>query len=434
MPMDATAVAATTAVRVRRELVSQGLDAQGDSQSMAVTDDRGHDSWWYSHHHQGVTPVVSSPCPGRLRARLGMTVGVRARRTMRRDVHTSGRVGRHARNRYERPSPRHSVQRSSLTRICTAACHPGPAVGLRLADGRQVFVKAVSAEVRAHNHKMIPAGSGEFWTLCRSRCRRLDASPPSKMGRGSPWPPPGPPAQLETSWTNASIAACCERRAGRRTSTEHRAPCRPSPSASSTSTAGHAYLRSVRATTGRRLTRGLAADVVAGWEHWTAGDALVHRDLRLDNTTVDGRERLGGAARLGRTGRGRCPVDRPRPDGGGRGPPPDTSSVSKRRRNARTNCCGRLPPEASRFVVGVSRDVVHPRRDGPGHLQSEHLPLGGRREISRVASFGGPPDCRLPLGPVRRPGGCDLAGRWAGGTQITDYWSCQWEGGISGTT
>ena len=32
---------------------------------------------------------------------------------------------------------------------------PGPAAGLRLADGRRVFVKAVSAEVRAHNHKMI---------------------------------------------------------------------------------------------------------------------------------------------------------------------------------------------------------------------------------------------------------------------------------------
>ncbi len=32
---------------------------------------------------------------------------------------------------------------------------PGPAAGLRLADGRQVFVKAVSAQVRAHNHRMI---------------------------------------------------------------------------------------------------------------------------------------------------------------------------------------------------------------------------------------------------------------------------------------
>jgi aminoglycoside phosphotransferase (APT) family kinase protein len=26
---------------------------------------------------------------------------------------------------------------------------------------------------------------------------------------------------------------------------------------------------------------------VAGWERWTAGDALVHRDIRLDNTAVD---------------------------------------------------------------------------------------------------------------------------------------------------
>lgn len=30
-----------------------------------------------------------------------------------------------------------------------------------------------------------------------------------------------------------------------------------------------------------------AAEVVAGWDRWTAGDALVHRDLRLDNTAVD---------------------------------------------------------------------------------------------------------------------------------------------------
>jgi hypothetical protein len=30
-----------------------------------------------------------------------------------------------------------------------------------------------------------------------------------------------------------------------------------------------------------------AADVVARWARWTAGDALVHRDIRADNTTVD---------------------------------------------------------------------------------------------------------------------------------------------------
>lgn len=30
-----------------------------------------------------------------------------------------------------------------------------------------------------------------------------------------------------------------------------------------------------------------AAELVAGWDRWTAGDALVHRDIRLDNATVD---------------------------------------------------------------------------------------------------------------------------------------------------
>jgi aminoglycoside phosphotransferase (APT) family kinase protein len=38
-----------------------------------------------------------------------------------------------------------------------------------------------------------------------------------------------------------------------------------------------------------------AAEVVAGWERWTAGGALVHRDLRLDNTTFDA---AGGSAVL----------------------------------------------------------------------------------------------------------------------------------------
>jgi len=59
-------------------------------------------------------------------------------------------------------------------------------VGLRLGDGRQVFVKAVSAKVRAHNHAMILQESEILDALPTSvpAPRRLDASPPSNAGHG----------------------------------------------------------------------------------------------------------------------------------------------------------------------------------------------------------------------------------------------------------
>jgi hypothetical protein len=41
-----------------------------------------------------------------------------------------------------------------------------------------------------------------------------------------------------------------------------------------------------------------AAPVVSGWRRWTAGDALVHRDIRLDNTTFDAKS--GSATLLDR--------------------------------------------------------------------------------------------------------------------------------------
>lgn len=55
----------------------------------------------------------------------------------------------------------------------------------------------------------------------------------------------------------------------------------------STSTAGRACSSSDRATTGRPPTPRVGPTGGAGWERWTAGDALVHRDIRLDNTTFD---------------------------------------------------------------------------------------------------------------------------------------------------
>src|SRR5690348_6479794 len=71
-----------------------------------------------------------------------------------------GRRGPTRQSRYERRSPWLSVQRSSLTPTCTAACHRGRLWACDWLDGRQVFVKAVSAEVRAHNHKMIVQEAG----------------------------------------------------------------------------------------------------------------------------------------------------------------------------------------------------------------------------------------------------------------------------------
>jgi aminoglycoside phosphotransferase (APT) family kinase protein len=82
-----------------------------------------------------------------------------------------------------------------------------------------------------------------------------------------------------------------------------------------------------------------AADVVTGWERWTAGDALVHRDIRLDNTAVDadGRSAVlldwayAAAGAPGSTS----------PNWRRTWSPPDTPLVSKRRRIALIGCCGR---------------------------------------------------------------------------------------------
>ena len=62
---------------------------------------------------------------------------------------------------------------------------PGPAAALRLGDGRTVFVKAISAEVRAHNHMLIRQESAILDVLPQVRYRRHADSQPSSRGRGS---------------------------------------------------------------------------------------------------------------------------------------------------------------------------------------------------------------------------------------------------------
>ncbi len=162
---------------------------------------------------------------------------------------------------------------------------PGPAAGLRLADGRRVFVKAVSAEVRAHNHRMI-----------LQEAAILDALPTSVPApRRLATVEHGPWAVLATtwaagvtgtSWTDTSIEAVTR---ACRTASGHRAPMTLPPVAARIFDFD-GWTRLLERGVGddwEAAHAGLAADVVAGWEHWTAGDALVHRDIRLDNTTVD---------------------------------------------------------------------------------------------------------------------------------------------------
>lgn len=227
---------------------------------------------------------------------------------------------------------------------------PGPAVCLRLADGRQAFVKAVSAEVRAHNHAMIGQESEILDALPASvpAPRRL-----ATVRRG-PWVAlattwaTGAPGE---SWTDASIAAVAQ---ACRAASGHRAPDTLPPVAERIFDFD-GWTRLLE--TGTRdewetAHAPRAADVVAGWERWTAGDALVHRDIRLDNTAVDAE--TGSAVLLdwAYAAAGAPWIDLAQlaadvvASGHALGPPTATDQAYRLLRT--------LPPEASRFVVGLA--------------------------------------------------------------------------------
>ncbi|HEU0240023.1 MAG TPA: phosphotransferase [Micromonosporaceae bacterium] len=227
---------------------------------------------------------------------------------------------------------------------------PGPAASLRLADGRQVFVKAVSADVRAHNHAMI-----------RQESVILDALPTSVLApRRLAMVEDGPWIALATtwaagatgaSWTDRAIAAVAN---ACRTVSEHRAPDSLPPVVKRIFDFD-GWRRLLEMGTGDEWEAAYArpaADLVAGWESWTAGDALVHRDIRLDNTVIDV---AGGSAVL---------VDWAYASAGARwidlaqlaadvvatGHALGAQAATDRAyRLLRT-----LPPEASRFVVGLA--------------------------------------------------------------------------------
>jgi aminoglycoside phosphotransferase (APT) family kinase protein len=162
---------------------------------------------------------------------------------------------------------------------------PGPAAGLLLADGRRVFVKAVSAEVRAHNHAMIRQEAGILDALPAS----VPAPRPLAMVEQEPW------IALATTWAagatpgawdDASIAAVAN---ACRVASAHQAPgALPPVAARLFDFDGWVRLLGMGAGDAWEAAHaGPAAEVVSGSERWTAGDALVHRDIRLDNTAVD---------------------------------------------------------------------------------------------------------------------------------------------------
>ncbi len=88
--------------------------------------------------------------------------------------------------------------------------------------------------------------------------------------------------------------------------------------------------------------------MVAGWERWTAGDALVHRDVRLDNTTVDVRDGSAVLLDWGYAAAGAPWIDLAQlaADVVATGQQVATDQAYRLLRT--------LPPEASRFVVGLA--------------------------------------------------------------------------------
>ncbi|GHJ43504.1 hypothetical protein Cs7R123_08460 [Catellatospora sp. TT07R-123] len=162
---------------------------------------------------------------------------------------------------------------------------PGPAAALRLADGRTVFAKAMSAEVRAHNHMLVRRESAVLDVLPRS------VPAPHRLATVE-W---GPWLALVTTWAagttvelwtdtsiDAVVAAC-------RTASGHRAPdgLRPVAERIYDFDGWERVVAAGPADEWEAAYAVRAAEVAADWARWTAGDALVHRDIRADNTAVD---------------------------------------------------------------------------------------------------------------------------------------------------
>ncbi|WP_127505765.1 phosphotransferase family protein [Actinoplanes solisilvae] len=236
---------------------------------------------------------------------------------------------------------------------------PGPAVALHLADGRQVFVKAVSADVRPHNRHMIERESRVLDVLPRSvpaprRLATVEHGP--WIALATTWCP----GLTEPCWTDASIAAVVQ---ACRTASSHRAPKSLSPVVERISDFdGWARTRQTGATDDWTADHAApAAALVTGWQQWTAGDALIHRDIRLDNTTVDANSAVLLDWAYAAAGAPWLDLAQLAADVVATGHVLGEPTATKRAHSLLRG----LPPEASRFVIALA---------GMWHIRAETIP------------------------------------------------------------
>jgi hypothetical protein len=189
------------------------------------------------------------------------------------------------------PAPLHAAVADALgTTIagCTdlhGGMSPGPAAALRLGDGRTVFVKAISAEVRAHNHMLIRQESAILDTLPKSvpAPRRLATV---EWGQWIALITTWATGAVGGPWTDRSIDTAvnaCQVASG------HRAPdgLRPVAERIFDFDGWERVVAAGPADEWEAAYAYRATKVVADWARWTAGDALVHRDIRADNMAID---------------------------------------------------------------------------------------------------------------------------------------------------
>jgi hypothetical protein len=166
---------------------------------------------------------------------------------------------------------------------------PGPAAVLRLADGRRVFAKAVSAQVNPVSQRLFR------WEAAALRTMPAAVPAPTLIGVAEaddwlavvtsfvPGAIAGPP------WTSPAVRAVSE--ACARTEVTPAPPGAPVAVNRLPDLDGWAKLAAEPDDLDDWEHRhiGRLAAVASGWRTWTAGDRLAHLDLRGDNALVDPR-------------------------------------------------------------------------------------------------------------------------------------------------
>ncbi|MBM2623512.1 aminoglycoside phosphotransferase family protein [Actinoplanes sp. LDG1-06] len=175
--------------------------------------------------------------------------------------------------------------RAVKVRDVSGGMSPGPAAILALANGRRVFVKAVSASAGAQSHRFyrrevvaleaMPAaaptprliGSVEVGDWCALVMTVAEGSV-----AGPPWTADG--VRL--------VEQACEQIAKLRAPTAV-----PRIGELLTDLDGWRRLRPDQLDAWERDHVKELADLADGWPEWTAGPALVHQDVRADNAVID---------------------------------------------------------------------------------------------------------------------------------------------------